>query len=507
MAGQHAALPSEPSWVHEVRYVHSHEAVDVRAKSPHGHLLRVRFGSLHVYLLTGKQNVQKFFRSSRSFNFENLVILVTQRILGMPPADVEKLSEDNSGRGATPLGEFGERGRVWQKIVDISHANFYNKESLRSLSDRWISEFAKNIEALSSRSGDEWTEVRIYEFVRGPMLFASVVTIMGPRFLEECPTVEKDLWAFDRAFLTLLVGAPRFLCRRGWDARNRLLAAIRRWLARSWEEFDWQDEKAKTLEWEENFGHKIVREREQTLAAYGLSLDGRAAFEFGLLWASVINSIPATGWMLIQILRNPDLYRRVREEIRAADIVATDESTGKTHVDLTKFDSLPLLLSVYMECLRLYMTIIVTRTLRTDLEIDGYTLRAGNNIITPSCLAHYSENAWSTPDHPASTFWAERFLHKAGETDEKELSKKDPGDFFPYGGGLNICPGRHRGKAEILSAVVMLLAVFEFDFVGYVDGKGRPTTKGPEHFNIEEHGCRGVTQPHCDVVVRMRRAG
>ncbi|KAH0545200.1 hypothetical protein FGG08_000654 [Glutinoglossum americanum] len=474
--------------------------------SPHGRLLRVRFGSLHVYLLTGTRNVQKFFRSSRSFNFENLVILVTQKILGLPRADAEKLSEDNSGRGATPFGEVGQRGRIWQKIVDISHANLHNKESLCNFSDRWISEFLTNIEAIGPRSREEWIEVPIYEFVRRPMLFASVVTIMGPRFLEECKTVEEDLWAFDRAFVTLLVGAPRFLCRQGWDARNRLLAAISRWLARAWDEFDWQDEKAKSLEWEENFGHKIVRERELALAAYGLSLDGRATFEFGLLWASVVNSVPATGWVLIQILRNPDLYHRVRAEIRAADMVTVDKSTKKTHVNLTKLDSLPLLLSVYLECLRLYMTIIITRTLRTDLEMDGYTLRAGNNIITPSCLAHYNETIWSTPEHPADAFWAERFLHKAGESEKKDPSKKDPGDFFPFGGGLNICPGRHRGKAEILSAVALLLVVFDFDFVHYVDSNGRPTSKGPEHFNIEEHEVRGVAQPDRDVVVRMRRA-
>jgi cytochrome P450 len=210
--------------------------------------------------------------------------------------------------------------------------------------------------------------------------------------------------------------------------------------------------------------------------------------------------------MLIQILGNPDLYRRVRAEVKAAGIVTIDKSTGKTHIDTAKLDSLPLLLSVFLECLRLYMTIIVTRTLRTDLEIDGYTLRAGNNIITPSCLAHYNENAWPTPGHPASTFWAERFLQKAGETGTKDPFKKDRGDFFPFGGGLNICPGRHRGKTEILSTVAALLAVYEFDFVGYVDKNGRPTTKGPEHFNIEEYECRGVAQPDRDVVVRMRRA-
>jgi hypothetical protein len=238
-----------------------------------------------VYLLSGTRNVQKFFRSSRSFNFENLVILVTEKILGMPAADAKKLAEDDSGRGATPLGEVGERGRIWQKLADISHANFNTKESISRLSGRWISEFLRNIEALSPHSGKEWMEVPIFGFLKKPMLYASASTVMGPRFLEECPTFEEDLWAFDEAFLTLLVGAPRFMCRQGWDGRNRLLTSIRRWLERAWKEFDWQDETAKTVDWEENFGHKIVREREQKLAAYGLSLDGRATFEFGLLWA------------------------------------------------------------------------------------------------------------------------------------------------------------------------------------------------------------------------------
>ncbi|KAI9763251.1 MAG: hypothetical protein M1840_000826 [Geoglossum simile] len=460
---------------------------------------------MRVYLITGSSNVQKFFRSSKSLIFENFVANVTEMILGMPAADAQILREDSSGRGAVPLGAVSERGRIWHKIVEISHSNLHDRKSLSLLATRWISKFLQEVDALHTPSGEEWVEAPIYGFIRGPMLRASVSTILGPRWLEECPTFERDLWAFDGAFLKLLIGAPRFLCRKGWDARKNLLSATKRWLARGWEDFDWQDEKMKDVVWEVIFGHKIVREREMALREYGVSLDGRTAFEFGLIWASVINSIPATGWVLIEILRDPELYRRVRAEIVVAGAVTIDKSTGATHFDGAKAASMPLLQSVYQECLRLYMSIPVVRSLRNDIEIDGYILRAGNAIITPTYLAHHNPSVWSTPDHPAHAFWADRFMRNSN--DPNESGKKDPGDYFPFGGGLNICPGRHRGKDEILAAVAVLLTNFEFEFVSHIGQNGRPTAQEPGPLNIENYQSRGVVQPDRDILVRMRRVG
>jgi cytochrome P450 len=207
--------------------------------------------------------------------------------------------------------------------------------------------------------------------------------------------------------------------------------------------------------------------------------------------------------VLIEILRDPDLYRRVCAEIVAAGAVTIDESTGTTRFDGTKASSLPLLQSVFLECLRLYQTIPIVRSLRNDIEIDGYTLREGNAIITPSYLAHYNPSVWSAPQHPANAFWADRFMHNPG--DPSQSGRKDLGDFFPFGGGLNICPGRHRAKEEILGTVTVLLTKFEFEFVSYVDKNGRPTAQEPGPLNIENYESRGVVQPDRDVLVRMRK--
>ena len=50
------------------------------------------------------------------------------------------------------------------------------------------------------------------------------------------------------------------------------------------------------------------------------------------------------------------------------------------------------------------------------------------------------------------------------------------GQFFPYGGGAAICPGRVYARSEMLMAVAVAMLIFMFDIkmIGFVDGKGRP---------------------------------
>jgi hypothetical protein len=208
----------------------------------------------------------------------------------MPSCDARKLEKDSSGPGAQPLGMIGEGGRIWLKLRDIYYRNWMSSGPVSRLAERWISEFLVNLDIpheipLLPPKGQEWALVPINKFLRAQMLMATTMSLVGPNFLEECPAFAKDLWDYDEAFFTLLLGTPRFLCHRGWDARNRLLAATKRWLTRAWAGYDWQDEKKQALEWEPLFGHRVVRERERALKDYGISIDGRAAMQAGMIWA------------------------------------------------------------------------------------------------------------------------------------------------------------------------------------------------------------------------------
>ncbi|KAI9783662.1 MAG: hypothetical protein M1839_003510 [Geoglossum umbratile] len=462
----------------------------------------------HGFYKSAMFNVQTIFRNSRDLAFEWFNIRVLQSVLGMPLEDARKLEDDRSGSAAVPLSEgTGDGGRIWRRLLDIFHTTLSGNRIVASMTDRFVGEFGRRLDDAPAP-----ILTPLYRFLWQHMFDSSTVTLVGPRVLEEHPTFAQDFWDFDERFITLLYGTPRFLCRRGWGARDRCLAATRRYLKRAWEGFEWEDEGKKGLDWEVNFGNRALRLREQALAEYGISLDGRASLEFGMIWALAkiapiltwqegsinSNAIPVAGWMLIEILQDPDLHQRVRAEVMTVVLAPESEGDSAARLDPGKLADLPLLKSIYMECLRLYASIPLTRMLRTNMDVDGYTLRAGNFILAPSYLAHYNEDAWSTPGHPAHTFWAERFLRKGNET-----TKVASGDFFPYGGGLFACPGRHFAKQELLAAVALMLIKFDFEFIGYVDRSGNSSTRGPKFMEHYESG--GVVQPDRDLLVRIHR--
>lgn len=211
-----------------------------------------------------------------------------------------------------------------------------------------------------------------------------------------------------------------------------------------------------------------------------------------MIWHRInANAIPMAAYMLIEMIHDRSLLTRVREELLSVEGLS---NSCPSEIDITTLCNLPLLNSVYRECLRLRASIPLTRRLHKDIEIDGYTLRAGNFILAPSWLSHQDEKLWSAPGHPANTFWAERFLHN------KEAVRL--GDFFPYGGGSIMCPGRFFAKQEILAAVAMTVTSFDLEFVENVYLDGRPSERGP---GIDDCESRGIISLDRDVKVWIRK--
>ncbi|GJC87677.1 cholesterol 7-alpha-monooxygenase [Colletotrichum liriopes] len=289
--------------------------------------------------------------------------------------------------------------------------------------------------------------------------------------------------------MTLMQGMPRFMCRDGWAARDRTLEATKDWLAAATA----ADPADKDLDWDENFGHRLVRERNAALVDYGISFEGRAAMHMGLIWAINANAVPMTAYMLIEMVRDPQLLQRVRAEVKPA--MGVDTKTTMFNIDISELSALPLLNSVYNECLRLRSSIPISRRLRQDVEIDGYLLKKGNFILAPSWVSHVDEAVWTFPDHPAREFWAERFL-------QPQMRKVKLGDYCPYGGGSVICPGRFFAKHEILAAVAMIVTTFDMEFVRWSFLDGSPSERGP---SMEKAECRGVVSLDRDVLVRMQK--
>jgi cytochrome P450 len=135
----------------------------------------------------------------------------------------------------------------------------------------------------------------------------------------------------------------------------------------------------------------------------------------------------------MEIIRDKALFQAIRNEASSA---FTD---GR--LNIRKLVELPLLQSVYHECLRMHVAINVTRVVEEDMSLEGYALKKGYLVQTPSWISHYDEDIWSMPDHPASEFWAERHLKYVEIIDESENKNMMPqfsitgrsGAFFPFG--------------------------------------------------------------------------
>ncbi|KAH8896784.1 cytochrome P450 [Thozetella sp. PMI_491] len=453
------------------------------AKSPGRRPIRVRITSLHMYLVAGVDNIQTLFRKSRDLTFEFMQLRVAQAVKGLPAQDAAKMGVDNSGTHAVPLTPVAEEDRIWKRLHHIYLENLSQGRAVDGLTRRFLSEFSQEVEQLPE---GECVTTPIYALLQDKMFRASTHTLTGSRILTSNPDFAKHFWEYDAGFMKLLMGTPRFMCRQAWNARDQCLAATKRWLADAWAATDWSAMALKDLDWEPNFGHRLVRAREECLEQFGISLDGRASLQMGLIWAINANAIPMAAYMLIELIYDPLLLERVRDELAS---VAGLSGPSSGDIDVAALCALPLLGSVYRECLRLRASIPLTRRLHKDIEIGGCTLRAGNFILAPSWLSHRDESVWSTPEHSAQVFWA-------------ELTSIRTGDFFPYGGGSIMCPGRFFAKQEILAAVAIIITSFDIKFVRNVHLDGAPSDRGPGVENCES---RGIIPLDRDVVVEMRR--
>ncbi|KAK6827835.1 hypothetical protein PG987_011176 [Apiospora arundinis] len=463
---------------------------DVMRKTPGGGIIKARVASLHMYVVTGPENVQTLFRNSKDLTFEFMQLRVAQLVKGLPASDANMLRADDSGTLAVPMSPVPADRRIWRQLHAIYGENLAHGSAVNSLTERFINEFRLQ---LGKESAGQWKTTQIYALLQDKMFTASTLTLVGPRILDSNVGFAKTFWKYDAGFMRLLLGTPRFACREAWDARDQCLEATKRWLGDGWANTDWSSIALEDPDWEPNFGHRLVRAREKCLESYGISLDGRASLQIGLIWAINANAIPMAAYMLIEMIHEPSLLRRIRDEV--ATVVGVHQGSSQ-NLDVAELCALPLLDSVYKECLRLRASIPLTRRLHKDIEIDGYTLRAGNFILAPSWLSHQDEDVWSVPGHPACEFWAERFM-----SSQKGAAFK-AGNFFPYGGGNIICPGRFFAKQEILAAVAMVVASFDMEFVENVQLDGKPSERGP---GVDNCDSRGIISLDRDVVVRMRR--
>lgn len=251
-------------------------------KSGEGEPLRLRLGNLHAYLISGSKSVQHIFRCSRDLTFEEFALRVAHNVKGLPADDTALVAKDQSGSSRVSLTETDEETRIWRRFHELYESHLIGSSAVSALTDLFVDNLADQFGSVAKGG---WVECGVDAFMKDKMFRASTIALAGPEVFSVDPDFAETFWAYDRDFMSLLYGLPRFLCRKGWQARDRCLETVRRYLEKGWEGIDWDAVEAKNPSWESHFGSKLVREREVAMDKYGISLRGRASFQMGLIWS------------------------------------------------------------------------------------------------------------------------------------------------------------------------------------------------------------------------------
>ncbi|KAF2829100.1 cytochrome P450 [Ophiobolus disseminans] len=465
-------------------------------------------GPLKIHFVTGGSNVSIIFRSS--FTSEPWINRIQGYAAGFTSTDLQKFADDTSGGASLPRKGTQSppppEGRIWHSMHRMNEDGLMNEDCVTTFMRTYQVFFNEHI---SKSPIGEWNEdVRIFAFLKRSMAIAATRSTLGQRIMELCPDIIEAFWDWEQYGETLAFGLAEWLNRRAVAARNRFSDMCFRWYVKAREEYD-QDRVGENIQvgdWEPIFGSEMSRGHVRWIRDFDFSdrtIGGIfALFSFGLH----SNTIPIGTWMLIEIIKDPDLHRAVQEEISETIIKG---HTCSEYLDYKKLASLPLIQSIYTEVLRLHIQILVTRTSIEPVKVAGYELPTGSVLQAPTAVPHLDEEIWGTPDHPAREFWAYRHVElnevRYGSnqiSQQLEFSMKGrTASYFPYGGGFQTCSGRKFAKCEILTSVAMIISRFDVEFVEWVNPNGSRS----ERCAIDSTGNAVATHPDRDMKVRWRR--
>lgn len=146
----------------------------------------------------------------------------------------------------------------------------------------------------------------------------------------------------------------------------------------------------------------------------------------------------AMSWAFYLLARNPDVARRLVEEV---DAVLGDDTPTAEHLRALTYTRM-----VFLEAMRLYPPVPgVSRAVVEPDEIDGVRLRPKDVVIVSAYVTHRHPEYWSDPER----FDPSRFAPDA-------VDDIEPYSYFPFLLGRRACLGEHFAMVE---GIILLAAI------------------------------------------------
>ncbi|OAI22041.1 MULTISPECIES: cytochrome P450 [Methylomonas] len=138
----------------------------------------------------------------------------------------------------------------------------------------------------------------------------------------------------------------------------------------------------------------------------------------------------------------------VREKIAAEIAGLPDEPLQAGHLAQLSYTKAAL-----NETLRLYPpTSALTTQALADIELGDYAIAKDTILLLTMHATHHNPRLWPRPDE----FDPDRFL-------DDSAAKRHKFAFFPFGGGLHNCIGKHFAELEMLLIIASFFRAFRFE--------------------------------------------
>ncbi|KIY54029.1 cytochrome P450 [Fistulina hepatica ATCC 64428] len=190
---------------------------------------------------------------------------------------------------------------------------------------------------------------------------------------------------------------------------------------------------------------------------YAKKTDGRVSvadtiwmmvLSLGLVFASVHQTSIISIWVLYQLARRPECISAIRTELK--NIVEEDPVDGKLNITYSSLKNADYLDSFIREVLRTKGdTLAVIRRTTCDVPLGGYILPKGSLVIPLATLSHFNTNEHGDD---ANEFIGGRWVGSG------KLAVTVGPNYWPFGLGHFVCPGRTLAVAEIKLILLHLLA-------------------------------------------------
>ncbi|XP_063076159.1 cytochrome P450 7A1 [Engraulis encrasicolus] len=260
---------------------------------------------------------------------------------------------------------------------------------------------------------------------------------------------------FDKIFPALVAGLPIHVFKSAYSARENLAKTML----------------AENLSKRENLSDLISLRMllNDTLSTFNDI--SKARTHVALLWASQANTLPATFWTLLYMIRSPEAMRAASEEVKRI-LESSNQKADPTNPQLMmtreQLDNMPVLDSIIKEAMRLSSASLNVRVAKEDflLHLDNkesYHIRKDDVLALYPQMLHFDPEIYDDP----LTYKYDRFLDENGM--EKTAFYRDGRKlryyYMPFGSGVTKCPGRFFAVHEIKQFLALLLAYFDMELL------------------------------------------